>query len=178
MPSDRSLPHISTTKTTVQPGMMQPKKLTALQFWALRWPREGWMRSTAHNPQVARRSRASMGWIKITLLNPGVMDSLSVWGREKGPNFPPELTLLSTEAMWHFFPLTSWIARVNVAAKTQFLGPQGSNEILDVSKSLHLWSKSLGVLCEGAWVPVGFYESVGQLRLAADSSVCKSSQRT
>lgn len=49
-----------------------------------------------------------------------------------------------------FLPLTSWIARVSVETKTQSLGPQESSQILDVGKTLHLWSKSLGIPGEGA----------------------------
>lgn len=49
-----------------------------------------------------------------------------------------------------FLPLTSWIARVNTETKTQFVDPQESSQILDVSESLHLWSKRLGVPGERA----------------------------
>lgn len=38
--------------------------------------------------------------------------------------------------------------------------------------------KSLDGTGEGARGPVGFYESAGQLRPAANSSVCNGSQRT
>lgn len=67
---------------------------------------------------------------------------------------------------------------MNTEKKAQFLGPLESSRVLDVSESLHLCFKNLDGPGDGARGPVRFYESVGQLRPAADSSVCNGSQRT
>lgn len=60
-----------------------------------------------------------------------------------------------------FLPLTSWIARVSVETITQFLHPQESSRILDVAKTLHLWSKSLGIPGEGDERPCWFLRVYG-----------------